>query len=802
MMGTLRRSWKDWQVFLIAHALFACIALAPFLFGSGLFSSIGVGHIYPFFSVNTVENWMSGAMWINHLNMNGYPSFVTNGFLFNPFTYLFTAFFPTFSDVHWFVFANVLVGGLLSAIFLRRIGFSRFGSVTGSVSYVTGCWWLTVTGDYVCFYPMLPLAAFIATDLHQHPIRSCVLGSLLSAYIWLGTNVQVSLMVFTALAVGSVLLTVRDRKHRNRFAEWPIVVFLVSAAIGSLISLPKILLSLVYGGLSWRTEGLPLEISTASGIEPLTIVTYLFPYAKFPFLNFGGDLTQIFIGTFGFFFLIVGCIRALSSRSSSLRWWLGAYVFLLLLSIAHSPIAMMLHSIWPFTNFRGVGRWMMIGSFIAAPLVAAGFDWLFSEGTRQMRSVLSRIFGWFIALLVSVLILGQGILTIFSSEVTGFFQKYFAHFHNVLGLQTSLPYYQAFVERRVQELLVDPFFLQPRSLIPILSLVILGVLLHCRIWEKLQNREAVFASMCLLTTSLTLAWYDTPLPRRALAENHPLEEIVREDHGTVLGLFSNLPLSALGSDTRLTKSDELRWAIANLMPNTNMLYGVSSLDYFDVTAARRPTALASLVGAQWMTETPDVYRLMSGDEALTEKVSMLRQRKSLLDLQGVRYLTSPVDLPAPFRRMATVTGAVLPVMIYENPRPRPRVYFANSVETMSEEEEEALKRMMNETWTERRSLIECEPTCITKMSSGRGTVEILEDRPTFIAMKTRTASPEWLIVTVNRLPGWSVRLDDEPIDTYFANAAYFGIPIPAGEHTVRLEFSVLTIMREAIDDIL
>ncbi len=210
------------------------------------------------------------------------------------------------------------------------------------------------------------------------------------------------------------------------------------------------------------------------------------------------------------------------------------------------------------------------------------------------------------------------------------------------------------------------------------------------------------------------------------------------------------------------------------------------------------------MGAEWVP-TPDPVRLVAMKGTTEEKIQELARRQDLLNIQGVRYLVSSFPLPEPqFTKVfeTTVTSADVPLMIYENPDARPLAYFAAATVTMPEQEEEALQTMFGNAWPNTTSLLECEPNCALQDADGTGRIEMTEERPQVWSFVTTTETPQWMIVTLNRLPGWQVFIDGEETSSVYANAAHFAIPVPAGTHTVELRFSVLHLIASGLRDLL
>lgn len=803
--STLKRiRLREWWLFLFAHAAFALLSLAPLLFGTSLFIGLGLGHSYPFFSFQTIQHLLAGDVAMNQFNMNGFSSLIPIGFSTNPLTYLFTALLPTFDDIHWFVFTNMVAGGVLCSIMLRRFGISKAGSIVGGSCFMTGCWWLVVTPEFSPLMPVLPLIVFALLKSRTYPTWAALWGSLLSAYIWLGVPTQVSLMLFSAFGVGGLFLAWSARHSGWNAIFKPLIVMAVSMGIGTLLGIIKVLPPVIYGELSWRAGGLDIAEAASGGLQPLTIFTYLFPYASFPFLNFGGELLQVFIGAFGFAFLLIGLrIVFMRNASTMLRWWVAAYVLVIILAFQHSPLATLLHSIPPFSFFRGAGRWTMMSSFAVAPIIGFAFDALMNEEVEKMRKALAVFFGWLAIGCCIALGTGQIVLVFWTDQIIAFFQDYFAYFHKTLHLGPPLAYYTQFVDRRIHELITDPLILSPRALFPFLSLLALAIVLQTRVWRTMKNKTVVMTVLCLLTSALSLMWYNNYFPRKDLPHTIATVEFLKTHPGTALGIFSNGTAPLLAPNHHFTAADDMQWTLEHLVPNSNLFSGISVLDYFDNIASRRHSAMAAWVGAQWVP-APATFSLAGTGATIAEQTKRLIQRKDLLDVQSVRYIVSSFPLPRPFVSVfnTTITSAQLPVMIYENPTARPRVYFADELVTMPEGETEALNTLFHGTWAGRKTLIECEPSCPSITADRSGTVGAQNDRSDRLTITTDTNNPQWLIVTVSRLPGWRVSIDGVETDSFYANGSYFGIPVPAGKHTVGLQFSLFYLMKQGILDLL
>jgi uncharacterized membrane protein YfhO len=56
-------------------------------------------------------------------------------------------------------------------------------------------------------------------------------------------------------------------------------------------------------------------------------------------------------------------------------------------------------------------------------------------------------------------------------------------------------------------------------------------------------------------------------------------------------------------------------------------------------------------------------------------------------------------------------------------------------------------------------------------------------------LKVTTAAPSLLVLAESYYPGWRAWVDDRQVPVYRADIAFRGVAVPAGAHTVRMQFS-------------
>ena len=70
----------------------------------------------------------------------------------------------------------------------------------------------------------------------------------------------------------------------------------------------------------------------------------------------------------------------------------------------------------------------------------------------------------------------------------------------------------------------------------------------------------------------------------------------------------------------------------------------------------------------------------------------------------------------------------------------------------------------------------------------RGSIELALDTPSLVRLEVECASPRYLVAALARYPGWSARLDGEPVEILDANTAFMAFDVPAGSHVVELQY--------------
>jgi hypothetical protein len=66
-----------------------------------------------------------------------------------------------------------------------------------------------------------------------------------------------------------------------------------------------------------------------------------------------------------------------------------------------------------------------------------------------------------------------------------------------------------------------------------------------------------------------------------------------------------------------------------------------------------------------------------------------------------------------------------------------------------------------------------------------------------VVLDVESPSRAFLVTSETHYPGWKAWLDGEPAELFYTNAAFRGLPIPAGSHEVIMEFAPDILWRSA-----
>jgi hypothetical protein len=133
------------------------------------------------------------------------------------------------------------------------------------------------------------------------------------------------------------------------------------------------------------------------------------------------------------------------------------------------------------------------------------------------------------------------------------------------------------------------------------------------------------------------------------------------------------------------------------------------------------------------------------------------------------------------------------VSVYENLRALPRAWLVKEV--VSLRPEEALAVIKSSKLPDGRAFDPASTALVEeplKLNTGgaeaTGSAEVINASGSYMEVRTRSAAASFLVLSDTYYPGWKATVDGQGADVYRTDFALRGVKIPAGEHTIRLEF--------------
>lgn len=166
----------------------------------------------------------------------------------------------------------------------------------------------------------------------------------------------------------------------------------------------------------------------------------------------------------------------------------------------------------------------------------------------------------------------------------------------------------------------------------------------------------------------------------------------------------------------------------------------------------------------------------------------------LWDLLAVSHvLTWRPDLPVPAQRLLTVGEGDAASRLYRLDTAMPHVWRVFNAERIADDQA-ALERLRQ---------ADFNPFDIVLLHNGDGgrhppaslfNAEVVSHTPEEILATTTADAPGWLVFSEMHYPGWRATVDGHPAPVLRANVALMAVPVPEGEHEVRLTFTAPTVM--------
>jgi len=807
---------KNWKLkissdgFFIALIIFlVLVSLSPVLFfGRAFFDEEQMGFYYPhsFFYSKALREGTS-LLW-----NNGYyggisvpfDQFISAYFPINLFLF---SLLPWISAHHWSIFMGVLLGCLFAYFFGRSFKFSPSASFILSSSYLlaTTFDWLDIGTLAAWSFFMIP-ALFLAVHKVSRGERSILWTMLGGVFIGVGFLAGFAQVTFYGYVIAGVFALYLGLSCGLKIR--PIASFGVMSVLGVLFSLPQTLPSIFLVGDSIRTSTHALQ--NIFPLKPVNLTAFILPeYFNIPFL--GGGTHGFYVGALPFLAAVIGITLA---RSKSQLFFGALYAGMLWISFHLPPLSWLNDYLPPFSHFSSSSRWSVAASFPLAFLVASGYENLLGAGVLSERE--RRIFkmvGWGLAVLFFLLVATNAGLAIF--EKMPDFQGKFVDWY-IRGKISPFPreHYLNILGIAIRDARSSVSFLDWRTLTPFLLLAVSFFLVKCfrkgRIAKESFEKTAaalVFFNVLLIPLA---TWGRAYFPASIFFEKPRIVKVIEglEDdpesfriEGFLIGESIFWDITSL---KKLSVLENAKLLHEVLTLNSNVIYGIDRLqgaEYYrtlrhnlilDTVIFPRALyvfdreALSSVKGPLHRVYNTEILKTVT----LEEKINRFLDRLPLLSAFNVKYIYSLLplshpdleEIPLSLAGLEDIFPEGVSIHLYRNKNYLPRVYFANSVEYFSGDENTLLGMMADNKDFHKTTFIECD--ACPALPSGSAALKIIRYENGRLEAEVNVEKGGWLIFNESFSPGWEARMDGAQTKVYRANYIMQGVYVPPGSHQI------------------
>jgi hypothetical protein len=702
----------------------------------------------------------SPALWTEGM-YSGYPIAADpQSLTWYPVLHLFRAFRL---DWNGFLISAFVIASATSFLFVRRVTGSTLAGVFSGFVYGFSAVMLGHIGHFNQIHAAawVPLALYgFQVIRHGEGPRGGLVAAGAMAMMWLAGHPQVP--VYTAylsgaLVAGGLLIDRPPRALAFARLGWSAFGVLAGLAIAAVAILPMVEL----GELSRRAES-NWELYTSKALPPWQLLGIALPFAfggmwsngemPVPYFGLGGPAENTgYVGLLPLV-LAVAAPFVLQTHRREARLWMAVTIVAVLLCLgAATPLGRLFFYAPGYASFRVPARHLFVVSICLAGLSGLGFAEL--TRTRDGWGRLALSIGA-VLVVVSLLLTAFVLLT-----------------PEVRGLVSDDGVYRTWVVQW--------------------PVVLGGLLLSCAfIGIALGARPAALTSCALLligvqVLDLTMVHYRMPGQRLEYAD---IERSEASPQPRVAALRDELRRSG----RRALASDGSRNPF--LLPNLTRPWGVPS---------------ATGTGSLGIERYVDVMGMGGPGDVYPETMSAAHQGADLMSV-GYALVPSGSRVAEDMRQQAGRWSAVEDLQYYEhdpgtrytlfrNERARPRAWCVPGVVHATPDEILAAIRIGHlpggQGVFDPAQVALAEPGVLPDWTRGSAgtpadvTVE-LEPQPRYLI---RTATPCLLVMSEVFYPWWRASIDDRDADIVRVNHTMIGLPLPPGQHVVRLRITSTSV---------
>ncbi len=693
--------------------------------------------------------------------------------------YLGLPYYQTYSVM---AYLHCLLAALFAALLARRIGLGWAAAVVAGLIYgfsgyfVTKVLFITVleTGAWLPLVLYLILGGFESGDW-----RYFLGGAFVFATCILGGHPQIvlySMLAVSFLAV-AYLIGQRQPATRRRLGRAIAGTGLV-LALGAALAAAQLLPTYKLAEFANRRTEVTPQYLRSLGMSAHNLAYFIHPYILGSYAEnnyFGRDHYYEVCGYAGGIALILALVGLSSPHKGfKYRWYFAVLVaFGLFMALAkYNPLYNILPGVPGFNLFRAPGRYLMLSTLGIAMLAGGGLQSLAGpQSTRQAR----RLTLWCLIaiLLAATLMIG---FQLGRARITKQLAQQIAASGSVGETQLT----EAAIRQKAQA--KYQFFCQRLSLTdPVWRAFVIGALLVGLAAWLVAVGLAGYQAVALVTIGV-LAWqllafglpYNGTVPASFYTDAPRTARIIQADPTP----------GRQYTDPRLTQIDfdpasYHGWLDGDVGPyyEAREILRPNSAVLYDVTAAEGHR-YALLPRRQYEIMEERIPKGLAGEpEDVSRSVQLLR-------MLNVEYLLSVPELTGP-ELEALVRRPQY--WLYRLRNPMPMVWLANGIMTCSGADE-ALSILTSPDFApERLTAVEGIPVGTT-YPNVTGKAEMVKSEGAALVARVEASTGTLVVMSVAYNPNLAARVDGNIVPIYRTNYMLCSVPVPAGDHTVIVEY--------------
>lgn len=319
-------------------------------------------------------------------------------------------FLPTDRAISVEIFLNVYLTGLGMYLWASHAQLKRIACLVAATTWMFGApYFLKITAGHLaplgamCWIPWLLLAVDM---LLAHKYRCGILLGIFAASMMLLAGHPQTAFTTTWAILFYVLIQLIRNKHRMRSF---FCLMIICAGAGAVAAV-QLGAGWAVASESTRTEGVGINFARVFSLPPENLVTLLMPdfFSSAIGPKYWGRAyiweVSLFMGVAGFLLSLYGMF---GNVRDTIRYWLPAFLLFFLATSAHTPLFEIFYNYLPgFNKFRSHSKFIIPTAAFIAMLAGVGADKLLQYESTQIkqRSIVagSAIFGCLAAFLCGI----------------------------------------------------------------------------------------------------------------------------------------------------------------------------------------------------------------------------------------------------------------------------------------------------------------------------------------------------------------------------------------------------------------